>query len=284
MNALAAVLPSVATRRNMLAWLGAIAARQPVLAGAAVLVGASIIPMAFAGAVDTRLFNGIDIWIKPTKFAVSVLVYMATMVFFAAWVADSTRRARWFRALAWVVAAAGVLEIFYIALQASRGEASHFNQADTLHYALYALMGLGATSMVAFSGLLGILIARNPAVGVPPAIREAVVIGLVLAFVLTMVTAGTMSSLGSHWIGGVHSDAGGMTLMGWARGGGDLRVAHFFATHAMQFIPLFGVLSAMALGPRNRWPIWLFAAAFTGFVGFLLVQALLGQPFLPVVK
>ena len=279
-----AVLPRAASRWSVLSWLGGLASRQPALASAGVLVGASIVPMAVAGAIDVRLFNGIDLWIKPTKFAVSVVLYMATMVFFAGWVADSTRRTPWFRALAWVVASAGVLEIAYIALQASRGEASHFNQTDPLHVALYGLMGLGATSMVAFSALLGILVGRNPAIGVSPAVRDAAVIGLVLAFVLTMVTAGTMSGMGSHWIGGVHSDAGGMTLVGWARDGGDLRVAHFFGTHAMQIIPALGVLSALAFGPRNRLPVWLFAAAFAGFVGFLYVQALLGRPFLPFVS
>ena len=69
--------------------------------------------------------------------------------------------------------------------------------------------------------------------------------------------------------------------MGWARDGGDLRVAHFFATHAMHFIPAFGLVSVAVFRPANRLPVWLFAAAFVGFVIFLFVQALRGEPFLP---
>jgi hypothetical protein len=132
--------------------------------------------------------------------------------------------------------------------------------------------------------LLALLVQRNRALSVVPAIRDSVVIGLALTFVLTMIVAGTLSAWGSHWIGGVHSDAGGMTLTGWSRDGGDLRVAHLFATHAMHFIPIFDVASAYIFGAGNRRPIWLFSALFTGFVVFLYSQALAGQPFLPFIK
>jgi hypothetical protein len=74
-----------------------------------------------------------------------------------------------------------------------------------------------------------------------------------------------------------------MALTGWSRDGGDLRVAHLFATHAMHFIPLFGVASVYIFGSGARWPVWLFSAAYTGFVAFLYFQALAGQPFLPMV-
>lgn len=49
----------------------------------------------------------------------------------------------------------------------------------------------------------------------------------------------------------------------------------------MHFIPVFGVISAYLLGGEKRWPVWLFAFCFTGFVLFLFMQALAGRPFLP---
>ncbi|MBN9065216.1 MAG: hypothetical protein J0H60_01740, partial [Rhizobiales bacterium] len=107
---------------------------------------------------------------------------------------------------------------------------------------------------------------------------------LALTFVLTMIVAGTLSAWGSHWIGGAHSDAGGMILTGWSRDGGDLRVAHLFATHAMHFIPIFGVASAYIFGAGNRRPVWVFSVLFTSFIAFLYFQALAGQPFLPFIK
>jgi hypothetical protein len=265
-------------------WLGELGVRQPVLAGTAILIGLAVVPMFLAGLFDPRLFNGIDVWIKPIKFATAIFLYLLTLAFFAGWVARKDQQKWWFIAAVWIVAAAAIFEIAYIAFQASQAQASHFNDADALHVALYAAMGVGATLMVAFSGLLGFLIRRNRTLNVAPLIRDSAVIGLVLTFVLTMVVAGTLSALGSHWIGGVHSDAGGMTLTGWSRDGGDLRVAHLFATHAMHFVPLFGVASAYIYGSGNRRPVWLFSAAYVGFVAFLYFQALAGQPFLPFIK
>jgi hypothetical protein len=113
-------------------------------------------------------------------------------------------------------------------------------------------------------------------------LRESFVAGLGLVLPLTLITAGTMSAIGSHWIGGAPSDAGGLALMGWARDGGDLRVAHFFATHAMHLVPLFGLMSLWIWGGENRIPLRLFCALFVAFVAFLFVQALSGRPFLPM--
>jgi hypothetical protein len=93
-----------------------------------------------------------------------------------------------------------------------------------------------------------------------------------------------MSGMGTHFIGGTASDAGGFPLMGWSRDGGDLRAAHFFATHALHFVPLFGLVSASIFGRSNRMPVRIFAAAYVGFVAFLFVQALIGLPFLPSIR
>lgn len=278
-----AVYTPAATRVDPVWWLGELGRRQPVLTGTAILIGLAVVPMGLAGAVDPRLFNGIDVWIKPVKFGTAIVLYMLTLAFFTGWVSGKDRRKWWFNAAVRIVAAAALFEILYISFQASLAQASHYNRADMLHIALYAVMGMGATLMVAFSGLLALLVRRNRTLNVAPAIRDSVVIGLMLTFALTMIVAGTLSAWGSHWIGGVHSDAGGMILTGWSRDGGDLRVAHLFATHAMHFIPIFGVASAYIFGPGNRLPVWLFSVLFTGFVAFLYFQALAGQPFLPFI-
>lgn len=140
-------------------------------------------------------------------------------------------------------------------------------------------MGGFAAFLTSASLVYGILIARAGGTSLSPAFRLSVVSGLVLTFVLTVVVAGAMSQFGGHWVGGNVSDAEALPLLGWARDGGDLRVAHFFATHAMQFIPVFGVVSAALFGGGDRRPVWAFIAAFTAFVAFTFVQALMGRPF-----
>ena len=98
---------------------------------------------------------------------------------------------------------------------------------------------------------------------------------------LTLVTAGTMSQMGGHWVGGAPQDAVGLAVMGWARGGGDLRVAHFFATHAMHILPLLALVSARVFGGRSLMPVRASALLYTGLVAFTFAQALMGRPFLP---
>jgi hypothetical protein len=57
--------------------------------------------------------------------------------------------------LAAVVSA--LFEVGYIALQASRQEASHFNTGTPVRAALYSLMALGAVILTAAAGVVGFL-------------------------------------------------------------------------------------------------------------------------------
>jgi hypothetical protein len=86
--------------------------------------------------------------------------------------------------------------------------------------------------------------------------------------------------MGSHWIGGSLSDTAGLWLMGWSRDGGDLRVAHFFATHAMHVIPLTAIGLAMIFGRNTQIPVLVIALAYVCFVIGTFIQALMGYPFI----
>jgi FtsH-binding integral membrane protein len=140
-------------------------------------------------------------------------------------------------------------------------------------------MGLAAVTLTSLSLAFGIAIARNPATGLPGAVKEALVWGLVLTFVLTVVTAGYMASTPGHHVGTPTTGAR-LALMGWSREVGDLRVAHFFATHALHGVPLAG-LAALALpGALQRPAVRLAALAYAALVVALFWQALQGRPFL----
>ena len=87
---------------------------------------------------------------------------------------------------------------------------------------------------------------------------------------------------GGHWVGGVASDAGGLSIFGWARDGGDLRVAHFFGMHAMQVLP---VVALAADRLASRWASAVVLVATTAYAALtcaVLAQALAGRPFLPM--
>jgi len=261
-------------------FLARLRSAEPRFFAAAALMLAALAPTAFAALLDQRSFQGVDVWLKPMKFEFSLLVYLGTLAFCALFVPEGTRAKRWYRFYAATVAIAAVLEIAWIAGAAALGTASHFNPG-TIGQILYPAMGLAAVLISSASAVYAFHIARNVDTGLTPAVKEALVLGLALVLPLTLVTAGTLSGMGTHFIGGTPSDAGGFPLMGWSRDGGDLRVAHFFATHAMQFVPVLGLLAAAIFGGTKRAPARLIAAGYAGFVLLLFMQALMGRPFLP---
>ena len=126
------------------------------------------------------------------------------------------------------------------------------------------------------------LIARNRRPGFDPALRAGLALGLVLTFVLSVVFAGYMSNTGSHFVGAAASDAGGLWPMGWSRAVGDLRVAHFFGTHAMHAVPLAGFVAGRVLPARPAvLATWGVRGALGGASALaVFAQALAGRPFL----
>ena len=111
-------------------------------------------------------------------------------------------------------------------------------------------------------------------------LHRGAALGLLLGSVATLLVAGFMAAGHSHLVGGPRTDAFGLPFLGWATRGGDLRVPHFFATHAMQALPLAGLLADRAGLARERWLLPLVAANYFAGVMALFVEALLGIPFL----
>ncbi len=280
MTTLAPTAPAVALA-SPAALLRELFRREPLFAATALLLVLAIVPIFAAGLVDPRLFNGVPIWEKPLKFAIALAVYMATLAWFAGWLPKGTTTKRWYRWYSAIVVICIAGEMAWIGGAAANGTGSHFNVATPAMSVIYGLMGAFAVTLTSASLVYGILIHRNGANGLSPAFRLSVSSGLVLTFVLTVLVAGFMSSNGGHWVGGNPSDAEAAALMGWARDGGDLRVAHFFATHAMHFIPAFGLVSALLFSATDRRPVMAFAALFTAFSLYTFFEALAGRPFLP---
>jgi len=115
--------------------------RQPSVGRAAVLESLAVARRLGAFALDTRLFQGINIWIKPLKFHVALVVYLITLAVFVRFAStDITRRAWWL----WherAVVLAVVLEIIWIGAAAALGTGSHFNETTPLWASIDGLMG-----------------------------------------------------------------------------------------------------------------------------------------------
>lgn len=230
--------------------------------------------------IDPRVLNDIAVWIKPLKFQAALALHFVTLVLLAPLLSEARRRASGFRTIVGVSTAAGLFEIGYIMLQAARGRASHFNDETVLETVMYALMGVGAVILVVAPLFMGLWLWRDHGRGLrDDPLRLGTTLGLVLSAVATLIVAGYMSASGSHSVGTLASDAGGLPVFGWSREAGDLRVAHFFATHGMQMLPLLGYAlrnrgTLGSLGVVAGTAMWLL------FTASVFLQALQGQPFL----
>lgn len=255
--------------------------RQPQLAAASRLFLLGAVPCVFAMLVDPRTVNDVSGWIKPTKFFVALSLYYATLAWCFAYLPEGVQRSRAGRFVIWAPILAGTLEMTWLIAAAANGVPSHFNRVSVAWNAAYSAAGVGALTLIAAVLVQGILLARVREVPIAPAFRLSLVLGASLSFAATVIVAGALSQGPGHWVGAAQTDAGGLPLLGWSRTGGDLRVAHFWALHAHQLIPLAGWAVVQTGIRHKRMAVLALAAAHVGLIVFTFLQALSGQPFIP---
>jgi hypothetical protein len=174
--------------------------REPVLAGTAFLMLALLAPTTFAYLVDARTVGDISVWTKPLKFQISLAVYLATLAFFARYMPRETLLKPWYRVYALAVAGAVILEMIWLMSAAAIGTSSHFNPTP-LGQTIYRTMGALAVLLTSMSAVQAWQIARNDLTGLSPTMKHGLVAGLALVLPLTLLTAGAMSTMGSHAVG-----------------------------------------------------------------------------------
>lgn len=240
------------TRNEPLCWFG-------LLCFAASLV---FIVLSFRSSL---LVAGVNAWYKPLKFALSIGIYCWTMGWFVHYLPK-------FNASLFNLTIILLLgfEIVYIALQAGRGQLSHFNQSTPVYVILYRLMAIAATVVTLYTAYVGIEFFRQP-VQLPAAYLNGIRAGIFI-FVIFSLEGFVMGSRLSHTIGGTDGNHG-IAFLGWSKRFGDPRVAHFIGMHALQVLPLLG----WYVFRESRW-VWLTAALYFLLALFTLVQALRGLP------
>ena len=254
--------------------------RQPALASTALVFLLAMVPTILALSFDTRTVNDISVWVKPTKFLLSLAVYYLTIGWFFGYLPADAQRSRVGRFIIWGTIGVGVAEMLWLLLAASAGVPAHFNRDSIVWSMAYPVAGVGATVLLIGMFMQARLIAGHTLPAVSPLFRLAIVTGTYIACVLTLFTAYFLAAGTGHWVGGTASDMNGLPAFGWSRTGGDLRVPHFWALHAHQLVPLLVWVLADRLGwVKARAGVILIVAAYVVLVVGVFLQALSGQPF-----
>jgi hypothetical protein len=190
---------------------------------------------------DQSLLADEVLWAKPAKFEMSVIIHFITLTALASLLSPAKRNGFAWKAMSYAVVAAGVLEVMYIFLQAARGRESHFNNSTVVESVMYGLMGLGAVILVSGSFYLGYLLFRKYKLERNNPLLFASALGLTVGSVLTLIVASYMSSQTDNVMVGGAQEALRVPLLGWYLNGQDIRIPHFFATHMMQLLPIYGL-------------------------------------------
>ena len=220
-------------------WTGPIAVlkeafvRQRELTILALFMLVAMIPAAIAYGLDPQELRGVNVWIKPMKFMAALALFSFSTAWFIGLLPKARRHTPALRFIVTSIIGASLLEITYIVLQASRGQASHYNYSDSLHIMLYGVMGVGAILMCLTQAVLAIQISRYGREDIDPVWRMAVVRGLWLTLLLGAGVGIMLSTMQPP-------DGEGLPLTGW-HASRDLRPAHFLGMHAQQFLPLLGL-------------------------------------------
>ena len=245
-----------------------------------------VLALALAGlVVDPRIISGAPAWMKPAKFAASIAIFCATMVWIFGYLETWPRLRRRVSAIS---SAVFLLEMAIISLQAWRGTTSHFNTSTVFDGVLFGIMGSAILVQTATTGAVAVALWRQPfadrALGW--ALRLGIVIsiaGSLTGGLMTRPTAaqltnaqltGQMPVSGGHTVGA--PDGGpGLPGTGWSTSHGDVRVPHFVGLHALQLVPAILLLAPSA---RRRTPLVVAAAAsYAALFGLLLWEALIGE-------
>ena len=226
---------------------------------------------------DDRLILGINPWVKPSKFLISIGIYLWTV----AWFMPYLRAPGWMTHLISIgVSAMMLLESGCIVLQSVRGVRSHFNDASVFDQAVFGLMGLGIALNTVLLAVLAVLLFVRYDRTLPRPYLCAVRLGVML--ILAGSAEGAVMVVNNAHSIAVADGGAGLPYVNWSTEGGDLRVAHAIGLHGVQVLPLFAfVLSRSWPGLRQRHQLVIvcgFATVYVAVGVALFAQAMNGQP------
>ncbi|HEV7890072.1 MAG TPA: hypothetical protein VGP08_05510 [Pyrinomonadaceae bacterium] len=262
----------------MRAFLAELYRRNRVLAVLGWLHLAAFVVLLVVAPFDARTILGLNPWVKPLKFLVSIAVYVWTLAWLTRYVSGYRRS---IKLISWTTAAVFVGEMFCIIMQSARGTTSHFNIRSAFDGAVFSLMGL----LIAVNTLLvlvTLLLFLKPTERPAPAYLWGIRLGLLLFFAGSLEGAAMVMN-GAHTVGAPDGGAG-LPFVNWSTRAGDLRVAHFLSFHALQLLPLAGFALSRH---KPDWParrqtacVVTLAILYAACVSLIFWQAMRGRPLL----
>lgn len=243
--------------------------------------------------LDTRLVTGAPVWFKPMKFAISIMLYCGTLVWMLSFVEG---KRFWVNLVGTGTSLMLLVELVLIVMQAVRGVRSHFNFTTPFDATVFSIMG----SFIMIAWVLNLIAAalllrqKFQDSAFAWSLRLGLLItavGAALGFSMTnptpdqlavLQTGNASQFIGAHSVG-VADGGAGLPFTGWSTEGGDLRIAHFVGLHALQFIPILGIVINQVWGKRlderrRTRLVWVGGLGYLGLVLLVLWQALRGQP------
>jgi hypothetical protein len=223
--------------------------------------------------IDDTLVTGINAWVKPMKFTLSITIYSWTF----GWLLHYLKSKAMASVISWFVVITMLVENVIIIIQAARGEISHYNISSALNGMFFGLMGVFIGINTIINALTLLLFLFKSKVTIEGYQLLAWRAGLLL-FLVGSISGGLMIANMGHTVGAV--DGGpGIPFTNWSTQAGDLRVAHFFTLHGLQLIPLFAYTLAETKSNKAL-RVLLFSIGYAIICMLMHYVAIKGQPLL----
>lgn len=251
-------------------WVSELQDRNSILFwfGVCCLIGGIL--CAIATKFSTTQVLGINAWIKPMKFFLSIWIFSWTM----GWLLEEIKSPRAVYQYSIMVVVVMLIEIIIITWQAANGRLSHFNITNKFYGQLFTLMGIAIVTLTVWTLIIGLRFFKLSTNEIEAGYLWGIRLGIIF-FVIFSFEGGLMAARLSHTVGAADGSAG-LPVVNWSRQYGDLRVAHFFGLHSLQILPLLGYYIT-----RSSKEMITVATIYFIILIFLFVQALKG---LPIIK
>ena len=228
---------------------------------------------------DRRTLFGESVWAKPLRFSSSLAVHYATYAIIMSWLSPAWQSGLTLTIIGVIGLGSLTFQSLFIGIQGARGKPSHFNTKTALMRKLELTMAIMAALVTAPMAVIGVIVLLDPGFQFGQAMRWATGLGLIFGTIMTFISAYHLGMRQNPFFGDKPKVEKRIPILDWSLDRGDLRPAHFFATHMMQATPSAGVIATLLL-PTNAALIC--ALIVTLVWGWLSVQsyrlALSGQP------